>query len=287
MDPLKTDLEEAPVVSSEDTAPEASDSETAESSWESLADAFDAPEDPEELTSESEGQEVSSPEPEPEIPVAEGVSASPKEREEIPAPEPEVVAEPERKVEETPPEPPAPRQTEEERRAIRGQVVEQLTQKYQLGKEEAEAWELNPVEVLPKYAAELHMRIYDDVVNSVVQQMPGLMDWHLKAKEDRAARENTFFSAWPELKGYDREVTQIAQMWRQMNPTADEKTAIESIGKIALGALDLRREAPPVPAASPPSDVGRGSPPVPSRSTQAGSRNPFEALDAAWDEEID
>ena len=286
---LKTEetIEESVENTNSDTALEGSDSETSESSWEGLADSFD----------EADGADF---EAEPEVEEVEETPAPVAEEKE----EPEVLKEEpvaEEKKEETPAqekpqavkeEPKAqPQQTEEERQAVRGQAVERLTQSYQLSKEDAETLEVNPAEALPKFAAELHLRVYDDVVNSLVQQMPKLMDWHLSAKQEGEAREGAFYSAWPELKGYEGEVLQIARMWREMNPAAEEQAAIQAIGKIALGALDIRRgeAVSPQPSAQPSvANVTRSSPPVSSRSAQAANRNPFEALDAAWDvEDVD
>lgn len=273
-------------VEAPDTAPEVSDSETSESSWDGLADSFEEAESGEfdDLTTEVE--EETPPveaEKEPEAAVEEEAAPSEEEKKEVPAPEAtkEVVKEP---------EPPAqPQQTEAERQALRGQVVTQLAQQYQLSKEEAESFEVNPSEALPKFAAELHMRVYDDVVRSLTQQMPRLMDYHLQAKQESAKHEDAFYSSWPELKGYQKEVLQIAQMWRSMNPQADEAAAIQAIGKLATSALDIPRTsaAASEPPPSAPANVTRSTPPVAGSSSRA-NQNPFEALDAAWDvEDVD
>lgn len=279
--------------------------ESSQSSWDSLEQEFDgvdgadfADEDLEvkEPSQEDDVPETAEAEPEPK---AEEPTPEPAPPAEAPVeePAPEVVAE-EQKVEEAPkvveeppqpaPQPQAPQLTDQQRQELRGQAVIQLAGGYQLSQEQLDLIETDPGRVLPTLAAELHLGIYEHVVNSVMQQLPAVLGSFMQVREVSARQEGDFFKKWPELSKYKEQTLQMARMWREMNPTATEAQAIDGIGKAAMAALGLGNvSAIPDAAATPsaPAFTPPAAPPVQRTTASSKPLNPFEELSKQWDEE--
>lgn len=147
------------------------------------------------------------------------------------APEVKEEPEPAQKVE-------AKAQTEEERQALREKIQKNLQSVYQLTEEDAELMLSEPDKVLPKMAANLHMEIYSQVMQTVFSQVPQMVNQVLESRQVNEAAVKGFYETWPDLKKHEREVQQFAPIWRQMNPTAPVEEAIKQIGRhmmIALG----------------------------------------------------
>ena len=276
--------------------------ETPQSSWDSLdqqfdtsegADFVDETEAKKEPSAEDDVAEVEEAEPVAEEAKAAEPKVSEKPEDEAPVEEPapeakKVEEEKKEEVEETPPAPETPQLSDTQRQELRSQAVEQLAKSYEFDEETAAELETNPAKVIPKLAAELQVRVYENVVSTIMQQLPGALDGVVRSKETAARRENAFFSRWPELKGYKKQTLQMAQMWRQMNPSASEDVAIEEVGKVAMAALGLTGAQ--VQAAAEPASVQRTltpptAPPVQRTTASTKSKNPFEALAEQWDVE--
>lgn len=303
MDPaLKNDPAEEAVNAPEEDFKE----ESPQSSWDSLDQEFDEsdganyvdepiaekqPAKADDVAEVSEAEEPEDPETlEPEA------SKQPEEKAPVEEPAPEVEkAEAEEKSqaqeEEPPPEPETPSQpqlSEAQRQELRGQAIMQLTQQYALSDEDANAFDTNPAEVLPKLAANLHLQVYENVVNSIMQRLPGALEGVIKSREVTTQREEEFFGRWPELREYKDQVSQLAYMWRQMNPKASSAKAREEIGKVAMAALGLSPQTSVAANPPPVKEKTLAPPPTPPVQRAAQPKQPgnqFEQLAAQWDQE--
>ncbi len=121
------------------------------------------------------------------------------------------------------------------------QQMEQLEQYYAVNEEDALALATEPEKVLPKLAARLHMQVLSTVQQQMAQTMPNVMKTVQAATERESKAKETFYGAWPELKGHDQQVIQAGVMFRQMNPTATAQEAIDGIGRIVMAALGKQR----------------------------------------------
>lgn len=186
---------------------------------------------------------VAQPEPQPVVEVKPEV-APPVVTQEAPAPA--VVSQP--------PSPEAPPVTEEQLREWRQQVVAGLEQVYALDADAATALQVEPEKVLPKLAANLHLQIYDQVMRTVVNSAPALIQQTMQRQAATQAAESAFYSKWEELRPYQAQVNQVAQMWRQMYPQASLDEAIDGVGKAVKAMLGLQPSVPPqsMPMAPPP-----------------------------------
>lgn len=169
----------------------------------------------------------------------------------------EPVAEPEIEV------PPAP--TPEQVAAHRAEYISKLEKAYALDPESARQMITEPEVVLPKLAAQLHATVVDQVLATIRTVMPQQIEHTQRAAQVEQKAKQEFFDAWPELKGYEKQVLDIGRMYRQLNPTANAKEAIERIGSTAMAALGLTRaqqaaamqQPTPKPREHRPAGVGR------------------------------
>jgi hypothetical protein len=167
---------------------------------------------------------------------------------------------------------------------VREKAEQRLVQQYRLSDEWAVKVESEPAEAIPQLAAMLHMNLMEEFVNLFSARLPEAMEHHLQWRDSTRSKEAAFFQAYPALAEHKEETQKIAQMWRQMNPAADENTAIKGIGAVAMAALGLSAVAAEPPrAAVPVPNVTRHSPPV--GASKARSMNQFEELNSGWDEE--
>lgn len=260
---------------------EALDSEAA--LWNDLSreEDEDVPEEPvgkAESEDEEREEEVAESEPQPE-----------PQPEPVPEPEPQPPAQP---VAEQPvqPQPSQPVLTPEQqewlrqqqlaqqqtlRSAQRQQAIDNLAQSYKLEAADAEAFDVNPSEVLPKLAARLHVAVLEQVMPLVAQMIPQQVQQ--VQTESNSAREvkDSFFRDYPELKEHEAQVTQFAMVWRQMNPDVPLDKAKKAIGDHMRIALGLHNPA----AAPPPSQ----QPPPPPAGRQPRSGNEKPRKQSAWD----
>lgn len=182
---------------------------------------------------------------------------------ETPAPAVEETAEEPAPPPETEPEVQATTQvTPEQRAELRSQALQSLATRYALSEDDAREFEMNPEKALPKLAANLHLQVYEQVVSTVMQQIPGVVNTLTTQRVTAEQKENEFYSEYEDLRPYKDQVLQVAQMWTQMNPktklTPKQRSA--EIAKFARAALGLtpqttaipRSEGSNLPPASPP-----------------------------------
>ena len=238
------------------------------------------------------------PEPEPPPPVDKGEEEPPPETppevvpEPVPEPEPAPAAE-EKPGEEKPPEPVVPTITPEEAAAQRAkqrdELVNQLTNDaYAMTEDEARDFNEDPAKALPQLAAKLHAEVLEQTVQGIMSFIPGVVQSVIANTSTQSKNESAFFDAWPQLKGHEGAVGQIAQVYRQMNPDKPMAEMIKEVGAHAMISLKLplegRADAPAAeipPAPPPPAPPGGGPAPTPTRK----SDNPFDTLVDEFEEE--
>lgn len=133
---------------------------------------------------------------------------------------------------------PQPANTAEQLQAYR----ESLSQEYAISEDDALALVTNPEQVLPKLAANVHMRVMEDVVRHVQQalaQVPVMLQAHVARAqaEDRAKQE--FYGEWPGLAEHHDTVVSNATLIRQAHPKATKQQVIEMAGVMTAMALGL------------------------------------------------
>jgi hypothetical protein len=246
---------------------------------EMLADDGDTPDAAPPPTLESE---VPSPSEEPSVPEPQPIVGTkpeePKAPEVIPAqaatepPAPVKPAEPSVPEASTPTAPPV------DYAALRAQQIQALEKSYALPAEQATQLLTEPELVLPKLAAHLHQAVTEQVLAQIQTMLPQAVTTITAAQVRESEAKTEFYSAWPELRGYESQVLAAGNMFRQINPTATKEVAVQAIGQLAMQALGLQRAAP---SASPP-------PPTPKPFQPAGvgasGVRPPQPQPTVWDE---
>lgn len=184
-------------------------------------------------------------------------------------------------------QPPGFAEMSQQLQAAKTQVVDLLAQQsYGLSPEEADAIATDPVTVIPKMMARVHVNAVSAVLSHVAQQLPGVILGVMQQRDVNRQNEDKFFSAWPQLNRdkHGQAVASIARVYRQMNPNADSETFIKQVGAQAVVALGLLQPGGGMPSASAAAPAPRQAPFVPaavSAPAAAGAptaANPFEVL---------
>lgn len=186
----------------------------------------------------------------PEEPVAEAPESEAPEEPTTPeepvaqAPEPQPQAEPEPQ--------PDPAALQAAYKEFFDKGVENLSEQvYKLDEETAELLDTEPSKVIPKLAATLHMQVVASALGQMAQMMPAIMATTQERMSSAKATEDRFFGEYPELKGHNKEVMQIASAFRQLNPKATyDQIApqIAAAAKVQLKLFDTPAPAkPPAP----------------------------------------
>jgi len=177
--------------------------------------------------------------------------------------------------------------TEQQRQAARANALPQLEALYKPSEAEARDLEDNPAEVLPKMFARMHMDLTETVINSVVRQIPVLMQRANSKKEATSSVEKVFFDRWKELDTPEgrKTVNSYRKVFLQTNPGMTKGEYVNTVGAAAMVAmrLPIPGMAPEAPAAEPSGRKRVTSPALPgsssaNRSTERVSDNPFDAL---------
>ncbi|KKL16904.1 hypothetical protein LCGC14_2490900 [marine sediment metagenome] len=227
------------------------------------------------------------PEAAPAAPVVPPVAEPTQVQQQPPAePRPEPVApvaaptEPIAPVAPTVPEVPVPTAAE-----MRTQAEETLaTQHYALSEEQAAELNEDMAIAVPKMMARVYMDSVTNTLAHVLQNLPGLVDNVLSQRKVVEKDEESFFTSWPKLREHRESITNIAQVYRQLHPTASPEQFIRDVGAQTMVAMKLTVDEVPaetpeaptrpfVPAASSP-PASPGPPPT----------NPFEQM--ALEEEV-
>ncbi len=137
------------------------------------------------------------------------------------------------------------------------------TQHYALSEEQAAELDEDIAVAVPKMMARVYMDSVTNTLAHVLQNLPGLVDNVLSQRDVVQQSEESFFASWPKLRDQRETVTNIAQVYRQLHPTASSEQFIREVGaqtmvalKIAVDDLPVEQpvpvQVPFVPAASSP-----------------------------------
>lgn len=194
--------------------------------------------------------------------------------------ESEVTEGQETQTETTETEPPV--ETEEQRAAREAEVAQrreayvgELVKTYALSEEDAQKALMQPEEVLPKLAANLHANVVSEVIRHVQAAMPTWINNATSQSSVEVKARNDFFSANPDLNKpeYEQAVLTAGKLFRQLNPKAKPDEAIKAIGRLTRVSLGLPEptggettttNAPAKPF-RPARPGGSGTPPAPRR----------------------
>jgi hypothetical protein len=180
-----------------------------------------------------------------------------------PAPDPLAVAQPE-----TPPQPAAPGFDPVE---FEKQYVEKLTESYQLTDAEQEAWDENPIAALPVLAANLHKRVVTEALAIVQAALPAQIERYQEGTRRETEAKERFYSKWPDLRPYEKQVLQAGQMYAKMAPpNATPEQRIEAIGRMVASALGLPSVTAPVATPATAAPQAPAQPYVPSGGGSSG-----------------
>jgi len=182
--------------------------------------------------------------------------------------------------------------TPEEVNAQREQYQSQLREAYAISEEDLERFEDNPGEVLPEFAANLHMKIVESTMNQISQMLPNAVQQITIGYSTIQQSEDAFFDAWPELTEHASLVTTVAEQYRTLNPDASAEDAISAVGMNALLQLgvspqdlanrmagNVQEEVTPEPEPKPHVPVGVG------RTSSRGEETP--PTQTLWSEMIE
>jgi len=181
-------------------------------------------------------------------------------KEEIPAPAP--TPEPEKA-----PELPVKGKSAEE---MKQEVLAKLAAQYKLSDELAQAMLTEPELVLPKVAAQLHLEVARNVLQSVKNELPQMVQGLQQHQEAEHMAEQIFFKENPDLQDakFRAGILGMGQVYRQLNPKADSAEASKAIGQMVRTAFGLKapEKAPPETPFTPARGGGGASSPKASAS---------------------
>lgn len=170
----------------------------------------------------------------------------------------------------------------------RTEQVTQLQEQYKISDDDASALLTEPEVVLPKLLAEHHVRVMEQVLTSVQQMVPRVLEQHTYAVTREQAAKQQFLAVNSDLADprFERAIATFGQTFRSLNPNATGEEAARAVGNLVRAAYGMTPPNPGVgqpPAATPPAQMptqpfapvrGGGGGPAPA----APPQNPFEAL---------
>lgn len=182
---------------------------------------------------------------------------------------------------------------------MRAKYVEGLMTEYALSQEDALALATQPETVMPRIAANMHMRVMQDVaahVQQVFAMVPEMLKQQLAQQEAESSAKQEFYSAWPGLSEHHAAVVANARMVRQANPNATRQQVIDMAGVLTATALGLDpntlkakpaattqvRQTVPVQQARPPKPAAVGSSPNPVATESPNIFGQFAEEDEDW-----
>lgn len=125
-------------------------------------------------------------------------------------------------------------------------LVQQIAaHKFQLSKEEAEAFDANPAQALPVMAARVYFTAVQTALMHMQNFVPVLAQQVYQRLQDSTRAEDSFYS---QFKGIDRakhsgDVNLFARTMRQMNPQISEKDLFAMVGAAVMAKHGLKEPA--------------------------------------------
>lgn len=164
------------------------------------------------------------------------------------------------------------------------QLLETFAPQFALSSEEAEAFENDPVGMLPKLTARAYLKAMQSVMNVMSKAVPAMIAKHTEAQTRNKTSEDAFYSRWKDA-GLDKTkhgatVQRLAAVYRQMNPQASFQQMVEELGPMVI-AIEKVQPAVAKPVAPTPNGRIPTNPFVPAGGSPPSSAPP--ALDASND----
>lgn len=119
-----------------------------------------------------------------------------------------------------------------------------LVEFYKLPEDMAAKLSTEPELVLPVLAARLHQTLARSLENALERQLPQYLIGHQRFTEKETSAKKAFYDKWPQLAGYEGQVLQAGQLYRQLNPSATPEQAIQAIGEIVTKSLNINVASP-------------------------------------------
>lgn len=118
-------------------------------------------------------------------------------------------------------------------------ISEMATKHFALSPQEVEALQDDAVTAVPKLLAKVHLDAVSTALNHMATLVPKMIEAHARVTEANNKAKNSFFDAWPALKGKEAEVARMAGIYRQMNPQAKLDDVIRDVGPIVMSQLKM------------------------------------------------
>lgn len=179
----------------------------------------------------------------------------------------------------------------EERMAqAREAVNTELEKEFQLSDDEIELLRDDPNQVLPKMMSKMFMRTFESLISGVQSQLPQQIAQIVNLQQRSAEGTQAFYTVWPQLRGKEKVVDRIADVYAANNPGVSREQAIMEIGaqawianKMSLAELQAHIDKispPPAPQPVPVSQHRAPATPGKAASTRVApaARSEFEIL---------
>jgi hypothetical protein len=122
---------------------------------------------------------------------------------------------------------------------------------YKLPEDLATQFEAEPAVALPQLAAKLHMAVEHSLMTRLNQELPQYIALYQQMQQRESEAKTAFYDAHPDLKGYEPQVLQAAEIFRRLNPTATPEQAIQGIGLLVRTSLGIQPSATSAPGGAP------------------------------------
>lgn len=126
---------------------------------------------------------------------------------------------------------------------LRQQYQETLQSKdYQLSQEEAVAFITEPETVIPRFAAQLHMRVMQDVgsaIRAALSTVPNMMEQMVTSQQQDQSARKEFYGEWPGLESHHDAVLEVMQLVRQTTPNATKQQVVQMTGMLVASRLGV------------------------------------------------
>jgi hypothetical protein len=113
---------------------------------------------------------------------------------------------------------------------------------FAMSKEEAEAFESDPVGTLPKIAARAYVTTMQASINVMAKMIPAMIQRYQQVTQVASSLEDKFYSKWGDIKRdqHGEIVQKAATIYRQMNPKATPDRMIEELGPIVMAMAKIQ-----------------------------------------------
>jgi len=135
----------------------------------------------------------------------------------------------------------------------RDNFVKEVAGRYTLTQEQKDLMLTEPDKVIPQLAGRMIVDTFDMVVQTVFQQLPGIIHSMTQQQKASSSAEEAFFKRWPALQKPEHAapVMRLAQAYRRLNPQMPLEQLIEEVGAAAHVALKVPYDQQPAQPSAP------------------------------------